>query len=70
MSDEGSIKENIRARLKGMLQRIPARVNAGSVQLARDFKSFHAKAMKACESQRSTQQQLQSLLNQANTFYS
>jgi hypothetical protein len=69
MSDDSNLKEKLRQRLNELLKRVPPKVNSGSVQVAVNFKRFHASATKVVSSQRSTAQQLQSALNQADAFY-
>lgn len=52
-------KDRLRAQIVTYLRRVPARVNSGSVQLARAYHNAAAMGMRAAKSPRSTLEALQ-----------
>lgn len=69
MSDVELQKQNLAAQIRDMLKRVPAKVNSGSVQMARDFKRFHSSATKTLEKSRTTLTDIQGLFNQTLSWY-
>lgn len=68
--DDQELAQQLARNLRAMIdRRIPQAVNAGSVQLVRDFKDWHAKSMKAVNSGRLSTQLLQSQINQGEKFF-
>ena len=65
MADE---KDLARERLRSAIARVPASVNSGTVQLAREYKDFYTKASSLVKSQKATLQQLNSAIATAQAF--
>lgn len=62
-------KRLLRSKLSGLLQKAPGSIANASVQGVRDFKDWHAKAIKTIKAERSTLPQLQAVKSQAEARY-
>ncbi|MDO9252562.1 MAG: hypothetical protein Q7U48_13565 [Hydrogenophaga sp.] len=59
----------LRARLSETLKKVPAKVNAGSHQMAVQYKKFHADATKVLNNDRSSKQLLLSTLQRCADYH-
>lgn len=58
--------ERLRDILRAAIRRVPDRINGGSIQSVRDYKSAYKKAVKVVDKTKATSHELQMLINQVS----